>query len=124
MDTPVTDTPLPHQIGLSVAIVYAIQFLKRSQRFPWLSTNSDQVNRWVNFIAALAAGAGVHASIHMDGSTGVLSIVFPKELKELFHLALYVLAQWGIQMAYYHQVVKQPNEAVEVPKAAKTAAAA
>jgi hypothetical protein len=118
------ETPLPHQIGLSVAIVYAIEFLKRSRWFPWLTISTDGINQWVNFFAAFAAGFGIHATLHMDGASGTLIVAFPTQLAEVAHLATFVLTQWGIQMAYYRQVVKVVDPRAETPAPPKTAIAA
>ncbi len=63
---------LTAHITAGATAVYAIETLKRSQWFPWLTADTKSLNRLVN--VALAAAAAFGINWNYDANTGTLMI--------------------------------------------------
>lgn len=55
-----TVTPVATQVTISAIVVAALQWLKGSSWFPWLTTESEKANRAVAAVLALASAIGIH----------------------------------------------------------------
>lgn len=63
---------LSNQVIFNAIIVAALQWLKNSKWFPWLSKETGNINRIIAVILSGAAAIGVHTNF--DHATGVLTI--------------------------------------------------
>lgn len=50
---------LPSQITAAAAVVWLIQYLKNSNRFPWLRVDTDVLSRIVSVILGAASASGI-----------------------------------------------------------------
>ena len=66
------DSAFGNQVLLNAIIVAALQWLKNSKWFPWLSAETEKANRIIAVLLAGAAALGVHTNF--DHTTGVLTI--------------------------------------------------
>jgi len=57
---------------IQTIVVYLIQWLKKSNWFPWLNANSATANRVVAFVVAFLHSAGI--TWHYSASVGALTI--------------------------------------------------
>lgn len=58
------------QVTVSAAVVYVIELLKRSQRVPWITTQTRRINRAVSLVLSAATAVGI--TVHFDH--GVLTV--------------------------------------------------
>lgn len=61
-----------NQLMLNAICISAIQHVKNSKWFPWLSAETERLNRFVAIIVSGATAFGIHTSF--DHSNGVLTI--------------------------------------------------
>ena len=104
-------TEIGGQLGVSVFLVYLIQWLKNSPWFPWISARTDAINRTVAIVVAFLTSVGFQ--IHMTGdwtSGGTLVIQIPA-LTAVFSVFLHSFAQVGMQETFYKMAVKPPQSA-------------
>jgi hypothetical protein len=111
------ETALGHQIGIAAGVVWLLEFLKRSNWFPWLNQNSALVNRIVSIAVALIAAIGV--TMNITGNLqlgGSITIAFPS-LSAMLDAGSHFLAQLALQEGFYQQIVKRssPSSVPEVP---------
>jgi hypothetical protein len=88
--------------GAIIAIVSSelLQIIKGARWFPWLTAETQTLNRIVSGLIAFAAGLGI--STHYDPQTGVLTIS-----GLLSSGVLHGFAQWAQAQVYYRLVVKK-----------------
>lgn len=95
-----------NQGAAAVATVHLIESLKLSTRFPWLTRDTDALNRVVSFGVAFMTAVGftfaMTGSFHEGGS---LTITFPSMAKIGMGVA-HALLQSGAQQLYYKNAVK------------------
>ncbi len=91
------DSLLGTQAGIAVLATWAINRLKRSKYFPWLSEHSDAANKWVGITIAALASAGLTMS--GDASTGWQITVPP--LDQLAGAVIKMAAGIGLQQGAY-----------------------
>jgi hypothetical protein len=92
-------TELGSQAGISIILVYLLQWLKGSPWFPWLTARTDTINRTL-------------AIVNMTGSWtsgGTLIIQIPAATA-IFSVILHSAAQVGMQEGFYRMAVKPPPE--------------
>ena len=83
------------QLTASALVVYAIEQLKRSHWFPWITAESKVLARLLSGVGAAVSAFGVHTA--MEGSAGVgwsLTIHIPPLL-----IVLHAAWDWLNQMA-------------------------
>jgi hypothetical protein len=100
--------PVVTQVGISVAIVHLIEWLKGKRWFPWITNQSAAINRAVSFSAALLTGIGFSCvtvgSLHSGGS---FTVNFPALTAVTFSAAIArMMFGGGVQQWYYTQAVK------------------
>jgi hypothetical protein len=101
------ETALGHQIGIAAAVVWVLEFLKRSNWFPWLNQNSATINRVVSIAVALIAAVGV--TMNISGNLdlgGTITISFPS-LPAMLDAGSHFLSQIALQEGFYQQIVKK-----------------
>jgi len=91
------DSLLGTQAGIAVLATWAINRLKRSKYFPWLSEHSDAANKWVGITIAALASAGL--TMTGDASTGWQITVPP--LDQLAGAVIKMAAGIGLQQGAY-----------------------
>ena len=91
------DSLLGTQAGIAVLATWAINRLKRSKYFPWLSEHSDAANKWVGITIAALASAGL--TMTGDASTGWQITVPP--LDQLASAVIKMAAGIGLQQGAY-----------------------
>ncbi len=97
---------LMHQGGLGSAFVFLLQWLKNSNRFPWVSQNSAQINRWAGIIFAVATSVGLkYVLTENTGGGWHLAIDIPS-LPTVGDVVLHALTQYSGQEMLYHVAVK------------------
>lgn len=99
------DTALTEQVTLAVITTYAIQLVKKSKWFPWLTVETQKANRIVGVIVAFGASIGVVATF--DHTAGVLTIT-GLTLAGLGHGLARFVQQWVFQQVAYKTVVAPP----------------
>jgi len=60
------------QVTASAGIVLVLNWLKKSNRFKWLSGETPTLNRWVAIGASFLAAIGIHMTF--DKTAGVLTV--------------------------------------------------
>ena len=99
------DTALSEQIPIAVISTLVLQWLKKSRWFPWLTVESQKLNRIAGVVIAFAASIGVVATF--DHTAGVLTIT-GLTLAGLGHGIARFIQQWSYQQAAYRTVVAPP----------------
>lgn len=68
-----TVTPLETQITISAVVVYIIEVVKRSKFFPWLTTETAKLNRYVAIVLSGLAALGINATF-TDGTLTITGL--------------------------------------------------
>lgn len=89
---------LVHQSGFAVISVFALDYLKRAPWFPWLSANSETINRVVSLAVALFTTVGLkvlssQGNIHTGG---VITIAYPS-IAVIIDTLMHASTQYGGQ---------------------------
>ena len=114
------ETALGHQIGIAAGVVWLLEWLKRSNWFPWLNQNSVLVNRVVSIVVALIAAIGVTMSITGNLQLGgSLTITFPS-LPTMLDAGSHFLTQLVLQEGLYQQVVRRSFQSPDGNSGVKT----
>lgn len=101
------DIALSNQIPLALLSAYGLQWLKGSRFFPWITAETQTLNRWAGAVVAFCASVGVLVSF--DHATGVLTISGLTAVN-LGHVAWRFAQQWLLQQAAYKGVVAQAGK--------------
>jgi hypothetical protein len=94
---------LSSQATVAVVVSFAIQWLKKSPWFPWLTVETQKLNRWVAVVVAAATGFGIYAT----WTNGALTITGLTPAN-LWHAATHVVEQWTFQHAAYRTLIAPP----------------
>jgi hypothetical protein len=60
------------QLTASAMVVWILQQLKKAKTIPWVSVETDKLNRWLAVLGAALASIGIHYTF--DHTAGVLTI--------------------------------------------------
>jgi hypothetical protein len=99
------DTALTEQLTLAVITTYVFQALKKSRWFPWLTVESQKLNRAAGIVVAFGASIGVVATF--DHTAGVLTVT-GLTLSGLGHGLARFVQQWVFQQAAYKTLIAPP----------------
>ena len=99
------DTALGNQFALALISTYALQWLKQSKLFPWLTVETQTLNRLVGAAIAFLSSVGILVSF--DHVAGVLT-VSGLTVANLLHAGARFLQQWAFQQAAYKGLVAPP----------------
>jgi hypothetical protein len=99
------DTALTEQATIAVITTYALQWLKTRKWFPWITTETQRLNRILGFVVAFAASIGVVATF--DHTAGVLTIT-GLTLAGLGHGLARFIQQWCMQQVAYKNLIAPP----------------
>jgi hypothetical protein len=100
-----SDIALNEQIPLAVISTYVLQWLKQSKLFPWLTVETQTLNRWAGIAIAFLSSVGV--LVTFDHAAGVLTIS-GLTAANLLHVAARITQQWVMQQVAYRTVVAPP----------------
>jgi predicted ferric reductase len=105
-------TVLNQQIPLAVISTYLLQWLKGTRLFPWLTMESQRLNRMAGVVIAFCASVGVLFSF--DHAAGVLTIS-GLTTANLLHVGARFLQQWVYQQGSYRMLVSPPSPGASQP---------
>ena len=97
------DPALSAQITVAVVSTYALQLLKQSRLFPWLTVETQTLNRIAGSVIALLTSVGILVTF----SSGTLMITGLTPIN-LLHAAAHFIQQWVMQQVAYKTVVAPP----------------
>jgi len=97
---------ITHHLALAGIITYLIQFLKRSN-FPWVTENSDRINKTISILAAFISSIGVQAAITGTVDTGWHITASTPSGWAMMETIMHTMGQWVIQQSVYHGIVKK-----------------
>jgi hypothetical protein len=106
------DTTLSVQFTIALISTYALQWLKETKFFPWLTTETQALNRAVSLVIAFLASAGI--LVGFDHTAGVLTIS-GLTAANLLHAASRFVQQWAMQQAAYKGLVMPPRPGTTPP---------
>lgn len=87
------------QLGLAALVAFVIQWAKNSSWFPWLTTETDKVNRAVAVLLSGLASFGIHATWNgTNHSLLIEGLGLSTILPALWH--------WFVQFLYTHGIYK------------------
>lgn len=98
---------LGNQFGAGIIVAYALELLKKSDKFHFLnSADSGKYKGIIGAIAALITTIGIHYAFDYDASGhGILMIVIPTG-SEALHSLVDFAKQWAFQQFSYDVAVK------------------
>lgn len=99
------DTAISNQIPLALVSTWAIQWIKKSNWFPWLTVETQKLNYVVGGVVAFLSTVGILCNF--DHAAGVLTIT-GLTAANLTHVAARFFQQWAYQQASYKLVVAPP----------------
>jgi hypothetical protein len=86
---------LSSQVTAAAVVSFLIAFLKKQSWFPWLTTETDKLNRVVAIVLSGLASVGIHASFnHAAGQLVITGLTLTSVAQGLWH--------WGTQFALTH----------------------
>jgi hypothetical protein len=86
------------QVTLSTVVVVVMEWLKKAQWFPWLSAQSDKVNKVLGALLAAVTAVGIHYTY--DASTATLTFT-GISLAALGHALWHWLQSYAVQETIY-----------------------
>lgn len=101
---------LSTQLVLNAIAVFALQHLKSSKYFPWLTAETQKLNRIIAVVAAGLTSIGVHYSF--DHTTGVLMIT-GLTVASLWQGLCNWVTSFISQQVIFKATVSQPSVAVK-----------
>ncbi len=104
------------QILAGVAVAYVIEWMKKTERFPWLSIHSTELTRVVSLAVALVMGIGV--TITWGDHQVILG--WPTSLDAAISEFKNAFTSWIVQEATYKGFIRKPAEPVFVSRLPRT----
>ena len=86
------------QFSASAVVVWGLNLLKKSAWCPFISFESDKINRLVAVLAAILVGLGVHAEF--DQAAGILTVT-GLTIQGLVHNSLACLQSYAVQQGMF-----------------------
>ena len=101
------------QLTSAAVVVYALQWLKRSTLFPWITMESERLNRLLAGVGAAISAAGVHFAFAVAENTSGTYVITISGLSLLnvLHGLWHVVNQFAIQQLAFDAVVKPKGTA-------------
>jgi hypothetical protein len=97
------------QVTLSTVVVVVMEWLKKAQWFPWISAQSDKVNKALGAFLAAVTAVGIHYTY--DASTATLTFT-GISFGALGHAFWHWLQSYAVQETVYkgafHQTKGEP----------------
>lgn len=95
------------QATIAIFVSFGLQWLKKSRFFPWLTVETQQLNRWVSIVIAFCAGIGIYVTWH-EGTLTVSGLTGPN----MAHAIMRGLEQWAFQTTAYRGLIAPPQPGV------------
>jgi hypothetical protein len=92
-----------NMVGAAAVIPFLLEGLKKAEWFPWITTGTAALNRWVGILAALAVTVGIH--YEWTAETRQLLVVVPT-FAQFLGMVFNAASQWGLQQYVYKTGVK------------------
>ena len=99
------DTALTGQATIAILVPIVFQWIKTRKWFPWITTETQKLNRIVGIAVAFCASIGV--VVGFDRTAGVLTIT-GLTAAGLMHGGVRFIQQWAFQQASYKLIVAPP----------------
>jgi hypothetical protein len=96
---------LATQASVAVLVSYALQWIKQSKWFPFITTETQTLNRWISAVVAFASGLGIFFT--WNHTAGTLTIA-GLTAANLLHAGTGMIQQWLFQHAAYRTLVAPP----------------
>lgn len=98
---------LGNQFGAGIIVAYALELLKKSNKFHFLnSEDSAKYKGFIGAIAALITTVGIHYTFDYDATGhGILTFMLPT-VPEVLHSLVDFAKQWAFQQFSYDVAVK------------------
>ncbi len=85
----------------AIFVSVAMQILKNTPLFPWLSRNSGKLNAAISVLAAFATSVGIIYSFDYDELTGAFLFNIHGNLWDAWHVITHTAGQWATQHLFY-----------------------
>ena len=95
------------QATIAIIVSFGLQWVKKSQYFPWITTKTENVNRWVSILVAFFTGVGIYA----QWNNGTL-IITGITATNIYHAVVRAVEQWTFQQTVYRTVIAPPQSGV------------
>lgn len=92
------------QLTSSAMVIYALQMIKKSSWFPWLTAETKTLNRVVGFLGAGLTAVGIHFAFDVQAGVFVISGL---TAAGLLHGAWHWAQQYALQQLAYDAAVAQ-----------------
>lgn len=98
---------MPSELGtqatIAVLVSFGLQWLKKTPLFPWITVETQTLNRWVSMVVAAGSGFGIlatwdHGTLSITGLTAA----------NAWHALSHVIEQWTFQHAAYRTLIAPP----------------
>jgi hypothetical protein len=99
------DTALTGQFTIAILVPIVFQWIKIRKWFPWITVETQKLNRVVGVAVAFAASIGV--VVGFDRTAGVLTVT-GLTLAGLSHGVWRFVQQWAFQQASYKLIIAPP----------------
>jgi hypothetical protein len=100
------------QLTSSAVVIYAIEALKKSRWFPWLTAETTTVNRIAAVVGSLAAAVGIHYSYDMTAGALLITGLTPSGISHgIWHWAQqYAITQLAYDAAIDNKYRPKPGD--------------
>ena len=95
------------QATIAILVSFGLQWLKKSRFFPWLTIETQAVNRWVSIVIAFGAGIGIYATWN-QGTLTVTGLT----PDNIYHALVRGVEQWAFQTTAYRSLIAPPQPGV------------
>jgi len=99
------ETVFGSQFILAYATTFILQWLKEKPWFPWISYETEKLNKLVSYTVAFLTGLGVY--VVFDKAAGVLTIS-GLTLANLYHALTHMGGQLVLQQVAYRHIASPP----------------
>ena len=95
------------QASIAIIVSFGLQWVKKSEYFPWITTKTEKVNQWVSIGIAFFTGVGIfatwdHGTLTITGLTA----------SNVLHAATRGIQQWVFQTTAYRTLIAPPQPGV------------
>ncbi len=91
------------QATVAALVSFGLQWLKTSKYFPWITTETEKLNRWLAIVIAFLSGFGIYATWD-HGTVSITGLT----AANAYHALVRCIQQWTFQQAAYRTIVAPP----------------
>jgi hypothetical protein len=96
---------LASQFTLAAMVSFALQWLKAQPWFPWVTVETQKINRATSIALAALSGVGIFVTWNHDAGTLMISGL---KAANLWHVGVKVVQQFAMQHVLYKAVIAPP----------------